>query len=94
MFCCWGVWAANQRGSESAIVLLGSPIAVVVVGLLLFLVSRLIGRVIIDSWRTQPRKSARLAHFVTFIYLVAVGIGYLRMTTWVSDAHTFLQQFR
>lgn len=93
-FCCWGTWAISHRGSVSSVILLGTFPVILAVGLLAFLVSRMIGRVLMDSWRTQPRKTAKLAHFITFVYFVLAGIGYLRMTTWIIDGLNWLETVR
>jgi len=93
-FCAWGVWAANQRGRQSIFLLLGSPFLVFAVGVLLFIGSRMLGRILIGSWRDQPSRSAHLSHFITFVYFVIVSIGYLRMTTWVTDANGILEQLK
>jgi hypothetical protein len=93
-FCCWGTWAISRRGSLPAWFLLGTLPVIAAVGVMTFLVSRMLGKILMDSWRSQPRKTAKVAHFITFVYFILVGIGYLRMTTWIIDGLNWLDTLR
>lgn len=83
-FVCWGVWAISARGN------LGSPVLTFVltmlVGVGLFALCRVIGRVVLERQFGRVRRSARAAHMVTGAYLIVVGFAYLRQTEWVVSA--------
>ncbi|MDQ7905582.1 hypothetical protein RB614_13760 [Phytohabitans sp. ZYX-F-186] len=82
-FVCWGIWAISTRGN------LVSPVLTFVLSLGvaagLFALCRLVGKVILERQLGRVRRSARGAHLVTAIFLVGVGIAYLRQTEWVMD---------
>ncbi|MEO3780622.1 hypothetical protein ABGB16_28190 [Micromonospora sp. B11E3] len=83
-FVCWGIWAISGRGN------LGAPVLTFVLSLLvavgLFGLSRLLGRVILERQLGRIRRSARGAHLVTAVFLVGLGVAYLRQTEWVMSA--------
>lgn len=83
-FVCWGIWAISARGN------LGSPILTFVltmlVGVGLFALCRVVGRVVLERQFGRVRRSARAAHMVTGAYLIVVGFAYLRQTEWVVSA--------
>jgi hypothetical protein len=78
---CWGIWALSSLGN------LGSPLATLVITALvaigLFALARLLGRLIWERQLGRVRRSARGAHLVTAVFLVAVGLAFLRQTEWV-----------
>ena len=82
-FIGWGVWAISSRGD------LTSPVVTFVLTLLvaagLFALSRLLGRVILERQLGRIRRSARGTHLVTAVFLVGVGVAYLRQTEWVVN---------
>jgi hypothetical protein len=88
-FVCWGVWAISTRGD------LTSPVLTFVLSLAvaagLFTLCRLVGKVVLERQLGRVRRSARGAHLVTGIFLVGVGIAYLRQTEWVMDAFNFVR---
>jgi hypothetical protein len=88
-FVCWGIWAISTRGD------LTSPILTFVLSLGvaagLFALTRLVGRVVLERQLGRVRRSARGAHLVTAIFLVGVGVAYLRQTEWVMDVVNWVQ---
>jgi hypothetical protein len=85
---CWGIWALSSLGN------LGSPMATLVITALvavgLFALARLVGRVVWERQLGRVRQSARGAHLVTAVFLVAVGVAFLRQTEWVVTAWNWL----
>jgi hypothetical protein len=83
-FVCWGIWAISSRGN------LTSPVAAFLLTLLvaagLFALSRLLGRLILERHFGRIRRSARGAHLVAGVFLIGVGLAYLRQTEWVVSA--------
>ena len=83
-FVCWGLWAISSGGD------LTTPVLVFVLTLLvaggLFALARLLGRVVLERQLGRVRRTARGAHLVAGLFLVGVGLAYLRQTEWVMDA--------
>jgi hypothetical protein len=83
-FVCWGIWAISARGN------LSSPLMTFVLTLLvavgIFALSRLLGRVVLERQFGRVRRSARGAHLVTALFLIAVGVAYLQQTSWIVSA--------
>lgn len=81
---CWGIWALSSLAN------LGSPMATLVITSLvaigLFALARLLGRLFWERQLGRVRRSARGAHLVTGVFLVAVGVAFLRQTEWVVTA--------
>jgi hypothetical protein len=88
-FVCWGIWALSESGS------LVTPIVVFVVTLLVgvgvFALARLVGRLVLERYLNRPRHTARGAHMVAGAYLVGVGFTFLRQTQWVMDAFNWVK---
>ncbi|MEV0732973.1 hypothetical protein AB0M79_30910 [Polymorphospora sp. NPDC051019] len=80
-FVCWGIWAISARGD------LTSPVVTFVLTLFVaagvFGLSRLLGRVVLERQLGRVRRTAKGAHLATGVFLVGVGIAYLRQTEWV-----------
>jgi serine/threonine protein kinase len=83
---CWFVWAAANRKS-GAVLAPGFLVATAVVALGLFVLLRLLGRLVIEGWMHKPRKGAHGAHLGTAAFLVAVGVTYLQETAWIMQAY-------
>lgn len=87
-FVCWGVWAISARGN------LGSPVLTFVLTLLvgvgLFALCRVVGRVVLERQLGRVRRGARASHMVTGAYLIVVGFAYLRQTEWVVSAWNWI----
>jgi serine/threonine protein kinase len=90
-FIGWSVWAIANRGHSPFVPLLEFAL-VLVVGAGLFVLLRLLGRLVVERWMGRRRRSARLAHLVTALYLVAVGVEYLHQTPWVMHVVSWVQQ--
>jgi hypothetical protein len=58
---------------------------VLLVGVGLFALQRLVGKYVLERWLDRERRSARLSHLGTALYLVAVGVAYLSVTPWVAS---------
>lgn len=80
----WGLWAISRRED-----MIGSVLAIGVVlsiAALVFTVSRLLGRVVLEGTLGRQRFTAWPSHLVTFLLLVAGGIAFLQQTWWLMDA--------
>lgn len=88
-FVCWGIWAISSRGD------LVSPVVTFVLTLLvaagLFALARLLGRVVLERQLGRVRRSARGAHLIVGVFLVGVGLAYLRQTEWVMDVWNWVR---
>jgi len=81
---CWGIWALAADGSLLTSVIIVAISLIVAAGL--FALSRLVGRIVLERQFHRVRRSARGAHLVTAIFLVGVGVAFLRQTDWVMTA--------
>jgi eukaryotic-like serine/threonine-protein kinase len=90
-FFGWSVWAVANRGHNLFVPLLAFAV-VLLVGAGLFVVLRLLGRLVVERWLGRRRRGAMLAHLGTAAYLIAVGIEYLHQTPWVMQAVAWVQQ--
>jgi hypothetical protein len=84
-FVCWGVWTISTDGPS-----LTTPVLVFVLTLMvaagLFALSRLLGRIVLEKHFGRVRRTARGAHMVASVFLVGVGLAFLRQTEWVVSA--------
>lgn len=87
-FVCWGVWAISARGDLTSPMIIFGFSLLVAVGL--FTLARLVGRVIWERQLGRVRRSARGAHLVTAVFLVGVGLTYLRQTEWIVSAWNWI----
>ncbi|MGC9671037.1 protein kinase domain-containing protein [Planosporangium sp. 12N6] len=87
-FICWGIWAASARGNLAGPLLAFSLVLVVAAGV--FAVARLLGRLILVQRLGRVRRSAKGAHAVTGLFLVAAGVAYLQQTPWVMQLYRWL----
>jgi serine/threonine protein kinase len=81
-FLSWTIWAASNRDGS----LLGQVLWFVLVLLVaggLFALLRVVGRIVLERWLGRERRTARLSHLGVAVYLIAVGVLYLRQTGWV-----------
>ena len=90
-FLGWSVWAIDNRGYNLFVPLLAFAL-VLLVGAGLFVVLRLVGRLVLERWLGRTRRSAVLSHLGTAAYLATVGVEYLRQTPWVMHAVAWVQQ--
>ncbi len=87
---CWIIWAAANRSKG----LLVAPVVFVsalAVALFVFIVLRLVGRMVLENWMHRRRRGAIGAHLGTFAFLVAVGVTFLQDTSWISTAVHWLE---
>jgi serine/threonine protein kinase len=87
---CWFVWAAANRKS-GAVLAPGFLVATAVVAAGLFVVLRLLGRLVIEGWMHKSRRGAHGAHLGTAAFLIAVGVTYLQETAWVMQAYRWVR---
>lgn len=80
---CWGVWALVDRDLVAAGYALGLVLAIAA---LVFTVSRLLGRVVLENTFGRSRPSAWPSHLSTFVLLVISGLAFLQQTSWVMQA--------
>jgi hypothetical protein len=91
-FVGWGVWAASNRGRMALPLIDFGIVLVVAVGV--FILSRVVGRVVLEAVFHRPRRSARLAHALTGLFLAAVGVNFLARTSWIIDGLNWLRGLR
>ena len=84
-FVCWGIWTISTDGDS-----LMTPVLVFALSLMvalgLFALSRLLGRIVLERQFGRVRRTARGAHLVASVFLVGVGLAFLRQTDWVMSA--------
>ena len=86
---CWIIWAVATR-SQGVYVAPSVFLGVLAVAAGLFMVLRLLGRMVIEGWMHRERRGAILAHLAITAFLVAVGVTFLQETPWVmSVVHWF-----
>jgi hypothetical protein len=89
-FVCWGVWAVSNGGP------FGGPLAtfllVLAVAWGVFGLCRLLGRLLLVHRLGRVRRTARLSHAATGLFLAAAGVAYLQQIPWVVSAFAWLMQ--
>jgi serine/threonine protein kinase len=90
-FTCWSIWAVANRPANLVVPVFGFAV-VLLVGAGLFALQRLVGRYVLERWLGRERRTARLSHLGTALYLTAVGIAYLAATPWVMRVWSWLTQ--
>jgi Protein kinase domain len=88
-FTCWSIWAVANRSHNLVVPVLAFGL-VLLVGVGLFALQRLVGRYVLERWIGRERRTARLSHLGTALYLVAVGLAYLDATPWVASLWSWL----
>jgi hypothetical protein len=87
-FVCWGIWSISSDGGWT------TPIVVFICSLLvaggLFALCRLVGRLVLEKQFGRVRRTAKVSHLVTGLFLAGVGIAFLRQTPWVVDAYNWV----
>ncbi|WP_018908913.1 hypothetical protein [Salinispora arenicola] len=87
-FVCWGIWAISGGGN------LASPLLIFILSLLvavgLFVLARLVGRVVLEQRLGRVRRGARGAHLVTAVFLVSLGFAWLKQTEWIVSAWNWI----
>jgi hypothetical protein len=87
-FICWGIWAASARGRLAGPLLAFGLVLLVAAGV--FAVTRLVGRIVLVNRLGRVRRSARGAHAITGVFLVAAGVAYLQQTPWVMQVYRWM----
>ena len=87
---CWVIWAADNR-SQGVYVAPAVFVGTLLVALGLFIVLRLLGRLVIENWMHRQRRGAVGAHIGVGVFLFAVGVTWLQQTTWVVKAFGFMK---
>ena len=82
-FLCWCVWAAANRNGDLLYQFSQFLLALVVAGGL-FALQRLVGRMVLERLFGRKRRTATLAHLGTAIFLIIVGVDFLRRTSWIA----------
>jgi hypothetical protein len=81
-FVCWALWAASSRGRLSGPLIAFAVVLGVAIGI--FMLTRLLGRLILEERFGRIRHGATGAHAVTGLFLVVAGLAYLQRTSWVG----------
>jgi hypothetical protein len=87
-FVGWGIWAISAPGDLTGPVLTFILSLCVAVGL--FALCRLLGLAVLERLLGRVRRGALASHLVTGIFLVGVGVAYLRQTEWVMSVWNWL----
>jgi eukaryotic-like serine/threonine-protein kinase len=86
----WVIWAAANRSSgvwkAPGVLFVNALVALGV-----FVVLRLLGRLVIEQWMRKPRRGAHGAHLGTTAFLIAVGVTYLMQTSWIITAYKWIK---
>jgi hypothetical protein len=82
---CWGIWAISSDGHlvTSVIILV---LSLIVAGGL-FALCRVVGRIVLEKQLHRVRRSARGSHLAATVFLIGVGVAFLRQTDWVMQAY-------
>lgn len=87
-FVCWGLWALQTTGDFTSAVIIFLVSVLVAGGI--FALARLVGRVVLEKQFHRVRRSARGSHMITAVFLVGVGVAFLRQTAWVVSAYNWV----
>lgn len=88
---CWGVWAVSLRGND----LLGPVLSLVLVfatAALVFTVSRLLGRAVLENALGRVRRGAWVSHLAAGGFLTLAGLAFLQQTWWVANGLSWLTE--
>jgi hypothetical protein len=77
----WLIWAI-QQGMETLRSQVFSYLFVLAVAIGVFFLIRIAGGILWGRWLHAKRKSARLAHLATGVFLFMVGMSYLDQLSW------------
>ncbi|WP_051110593.1 protein kinase domain-containing protein [Longispora albida] len=83
-FVCWGIWAF-VGGSPGLAARFGAFLFVLVIAAGMFALCRLLGLLVLVRWLGRTRRSARLSHVASGVFLVFAGLEYLGKTGWLSN---------
>lgn len=82
---CWGVWAVSLRDGDlvTAAFALGFLLGT---GALVFTVSRLLGRMVLEGMLGRSRRGAVPSHLLVFLLMVVGAGAFLQQTWWLVAA--------
>ncbi|AEV82228.1 DNA-directed RNA polymerase II subunit RPB1 [Actinoplanes sp. SE50] len=89
VFVCWGIWALSGSGSLS--LPLTALLLTLLVGVGVFALARLVGRLVLERYLNRTRHTARGAHLVSGLFLVVAGFAFLHQTEWVMTAFDWVK---
>lgn len=82
---CWGIWAVSIRGTDMVAPTLGLGL-VLSVGAFLFVLARLVGRVVLEQALGRDRTSAWPSHLTVCLFLTLAAVAFLQQTQWITDS--------
>lgn len=88
---CWIIWATAHRSQAGLYLAPSVFLTSIAVALGIFVVLRLVGRLVIEGWMHKARRGATGAHIGASIFLIAVGVTYLQQTAWVMRVYGWLK---
>ena len=77
--------AASKFPVGAAVVVVVMAGGVVVVGAAVFVLTRLLGYLVLEQTLRRRRPHARWSHFLTGLFLTAAGVSYFANTSWLVD---------
>lgn len=86
---CWGIWAVTLRGSGLFGPLLALALVFATAGLV-FIVSRLLGRAVLENALGRERRSAWPSHLAAGGFLILAGLAFLQQTWWIAKGWSWL----
>jgi hypothetical protein len=85
MVICWAAWALSMRNGD--LISAGFALGLVIgTGVLVFTVSRLLGRFVLEGMLQRPRPTAWPSHLLVFLLFVVAAVAFLQQTWWVMAA--------
>jgi hypothetical protein len=92
---CWGLFALSESSRAGDQVAAALALLVVLgVGVFLFALCRLVGRVVLERSLRRVRRSAWVSHVIAGLFFASAGITYLARIGWVVDALSWLRGVR
>lgn len=88
-FVCWGIWAISTRGDFGGLIVSFFLVLLIAAGL--FILMRLLGKVVLERSLGRTRRSALGSHVATCLFLIAAGIAFLGQTPWVVDVWVWVK---
>ncbi|MGH3657897.1 MAG: hypothetical protein ACRDUA_14670, partial [Micromonosporaceae bacterium] len=91
VFVCWGIWSVADGQRDGFLEKFLVFVFVLLIGLGVFILGRVVGRLVWEKWMGRIRRNARGSHALTGAYLAASGIGFLLQTPWVVELWGWLK---
>ncbi len=86
---CWGIWAITLRDSGVVGPVLALALVFATAGLV-FTVSRLLGRAVLENGLGRQRRSAWPSHLAAGGFLTLAGFAFLQQTWWIANGWNWL----